>query len=113
MPSRTPDRTPTGTPGRTTTVTPPKSPPVRFNLPGGPKLRRGEFPRVVSWQHGDVLFRVDLLSGRREVEFAEAPHSGKPSETFRVIATSETPPNILRIDLGESDAHIMQQGIEF
>ena len=95
------------------TTRPPVPPPVRFQLPNGLRLRRGEYPREVEWIHGELRFTQDLLSGQRSVEFTEAPHYGKPHETFRVIATSETVPNEQRIDLGDTDVHISQQGITF
>lgn len=92
---------------------PPGQPQVRFNIPYGLRLRRGEYPREVEWKQGDLVFTVDLLTGKRTVAFSDQPHHGKPNEKFRVIATSKLLPNVRKIDIGESDVHISQQGIDF
>ena len=109
----TPPRATTTPPPRITTTTPPRIVPPTFNLQDGLRLRRGEYPREVEWFQGDLRFTQDLITGNRQVEFVEHPHQGKPSETFRVIATSQQIPNEQRIDLGDTDVHISQQGIQF
>ena len=109
----TPPNVTTITPPNFTTTTQPAPPPPRFNLQDGLRLRIGEYPREVEWFQGDLRFTQDLITGNRQVEFVEHPHEGKPSETFRVIATSRQIPNEQKIDLGDVDVHISKQGIQF
>ena len=82
-------------------------------MPSGLRLRRGEYPREVEWLEGDLRYTQDLITGNKQVRFANQPSRLKPEDTFRVIATSKELPSIQKIDLGETDVFISQQGLRF
>lgn len=77
------------------------------------QLRPGEFPREVEWIDGELRFTHDLITGQRQVQFADVPSRQKAADTFRVIATSRQVPNEQRLDLGDTDVLISQQGLRF
>ena len=108
---RVPFTTPT-TPPVTVSIPPTITLPP-FEMPSGLRLRRGEYPREVEWLEGDLRYTQDLITGNRQVRFANQPSRLKPEDTFRVIATSREVPSVQRIDLGETDVYISQQGLRF
>lgn len=104
---------PTTTPKVPTTFKPPVRPPTpQFKLPKGKELPEGQFPRRVSWDQGVVRITYDLVTGRRTYARGSHPEA-TPSETFRIVETTDRPPRTRRFPMGTVDVDVDQAGLSF
>jgi hypothetical protein len=84
----------------------------RFKLPSGAQLDQGRYPALVTWTQGLVEITHDLDTGR--TKFKAAKRAGKPSKTFRVLRTDDTPPpGVRRLDLGIVSVLITPESLRF
>ena len=100
---------------RDDTITrPPGKPadPVKYKLPGGKSLERGEFPVEVTWPQGVVQITRNLLSGETTYK-ARTPDETTPSEGFTVSGIGFTRPRPQVLDMGQTDALVSKDYISF
>lgn len=106
--------TPPGDPRRRL---PPKIPSTtRFDLPNNQtkKLKKGEFPRVVTWQQGLFNITVDIDKGTRT--FSKAGSTGKavtPNSTFTVLTKDKSRPVGRVFRQGAVDLQVTPRSISF
>ena len=88
----------------------------KFDLPGDAekKLKRGEFPRVVSHRQGLFNITTDLDTGKQT--FDRAKGSGKgvtPSESFKVVTKDKSKPPQRKFPLGVVNLQVGPSSVSF
>jgi hypothetical protein len=93
---------------------PPDRPPtpVKYKLPGGRSLKRGEFPVEVTWPQGVVQITRNLLTGETTYK-SRTPDETTPQEGFTVSRIGPTRPRLQVLDMGQTDALVSKDYISF
>ncbi len=84
--------------------------PIRFKVKGK-ALPEGQFPRIVEWKQGFVVFRKDLVSGQLITTGTKQP--GRPRDTLKVITTSRKRPRTQVEKLGIVNLVVTAVGLDF
>ena len=86
---------------------------LRFTLPSGKKLRKGDFPEIIEWEQGKTIATRNLFTGGMQFRANKARKPRTPRRSLRVIQTTRRRPPRQRFRLGFEDVSLDGDALRF